>query len=522
MGIFSTALPAAERAKTQAPDLHGLSFYEEHPKGQIELEEFERLAVNRLFVLKGIEELRASNASEDQLRKRTEELLKKHLGITMARPAGSAASAVAEAVAEARRTDLISHYILRVVYCRTEDLRRWLLEQETALFRRRFARLDAIAKASFLAVHGMPYETVDRGSFDRLREDLRAVADKVAVVSASPVGEGGVKKVRLTAEQEAIERGAHGDFYKVPFTVVPELVRSRSALVRGGWAYVHVSSVSGVVAQHFRAQLSRALAVMGSKWVLSARAREADRLAPIVEGLSQRYLGVQYDSREARAGGGVRAKDVAALAQRAFPLCMASAYQHAHREHHLKHNGRLQLSLFLKGAGMPLEECVAFFRAEFAAKAPGDKFDKTYAYNLRHSYGKEGKRADYKPWNCLKIISMVPGHGECHGCPYRTHDEASLRAALGRLNVNATKIEEAVQKAKDGHYQIACGKHFEGVHGVDVGGIRHPNEFFDQAWALDHPDEADDPPANAAAPSTPAAAVPPQAIAAGGAVTPQT
>lgn len=45
-----------------------------------------------------------------------------------------------------------------------------------------------------------------------------------------------------------------------------------------------------------------------------------------------------------------------------------------------------------------------FWRAEFAPKTSGDAFDKNYAYNVRYNYAKEGKRTDYTPYSCLKII----------------------------------------------------------------------------------------------------------------------
>lgn len=61
-----------------------------------------------------------------------------------------------------------------------------------------------------------------------------------------------------------------------------------------------------------------------------------------------------------------------------------------------------------QGIGLPLEEAMRFWRTEFAPRVPGDKFDKEYAYNVRHSYGKEGKKANYTPWGCLKIVQMTP------------------------------------------------------------------------------------------------------------------
>jgi len=56
-------------------------------------------------------------------------------------------------------------------------------------------------------------------------------------------------------------------------------------------------------------------------------------------------------------------------------------------QHHLKHFGRLQLGLYLKGVGLTMDEANKFWKDEFTKKMDGDKFEKNYAYNIRHMYG---------------------------------------------------------------------------------------------------------------------------------------
>lgn len=165
----------------------------------------------------------------------------------------------------------------------------------------------------------------------------------------------------------------------------------------------------------------------------------------------------------------------------------------------------------------------------------------------------------------VQLVGTVPGVGEHHGCPFKTFDEANLRAALSRMKVSSrycvhlwavalppalvatsafllvallvprpplallvlplslvtstcfsapsrlsppssslpspetrrflcpfppchltfpgspppppSFADDAVRKAKGGHYQLACGAAFEGSHGCACDeGIQHPNQ----------------------------------------------
>ena len=65
---------------------------------------------------------------------------------------------------------------------------------------------------------------------------------------------------------------------------------------------------------------------------------------------------------------------VCKLSLKAFPMCMRHLHESLKQRHHLRHYGRLQYMLFLKGIGLPLEESLRFWRGEFArGTTPPDK-----------------------------------------------------------------------------------------------------------------------------------------------------
>jgi DNA primase large subunit len=188
--------------------------------------------------------------------------------------------------------------------------------------------------------------------------------------------------------------------------------------------------------------------------------------------------------------GALTAANVDDMASRSMPLCMRQLHRGLQRDHKLKHQGRLQYGLFLKGAGMTLEEHTLFFQREFTRIMSSEQFNKQYAYSIRHTHGKEGKRASYTPYNCVKIIMGNPPQGgaEHHGCPYRHYDDASLGALLGQLKIGSAFDRDAIMSHKrDGNFQLACARHFEAAHPgaaslggtVNLDGVgNHPNAWF--------------------------------------------
>ncbi|CAI0627365.1 unnamed protein product [Linum tenue] len=343
-----------------------LPLYRTTPSLEVRLDDFELYAIDRLRVLTGISDGLSRG-------KRSEEMEK--LVTAMAwifRPVAELwkANMRHPQASELMSKDIISHFVLRLVYCRTEDLRKWFLSMETALFRYRFRLQSAEAQRAALAEFQLPYKAVTAAEFEAIKDKLTLVA----------------RSINQTLP------AADSIFYKVPFQEVPELVAGRRVFLSDGYAYVAMIQVVSLVATQFRSLLSKALTLTNRKWMSTIREQEKDRLTPIVEALSTSYVGPDYSV--GREFGEVSLKDIDNVAKNSFPLCMRHLFDKLREDHHLKHWGRMQLGLFLKGVGLKLDDAVAFWKAEFSQK-------------------------DYTPYSCQKIISLTPSVGDHHGCPYR-------------------------------------------------------------------------------------------------------
>ncbi|XP_041450579.1 DNA primase large subunit [Drosophila obscura] len=128
-----------------------------------------------------------------------------------------------------------------------------------------------------------------------------------------------------------------------------------------------------------------------------------------------------------------------------MPLCMRMCHEHIRAQHHVKHGGRMQYGPFLKGIGVTLEDSIRFWREEFTKKMDADKFMRSYEYNIHHNYGKKGSMVNYTPYSCSKIIKEMAAPGDCHGCPYKSVDPATLKTKLASYGLSPSHIEEESQ-----------------------------------------------------------------------------
>lgn len=126
-----------------------------------------------------------------------------------------------------------------------------------------------------------------------------------------------------------------------------------------------------------------------------------------------------------------------------------------------------------------------FWREEFTRIMDMDKFERSYSYNIRYNYGKEGSQRNWAPFSCLKIISLPGGVSDVCGCPFKNNDSTSLKSKLATYGISTVHQQEITSLAAKGHYQLACGKYFDAVHDIKLeDGISHPNQFFDKSQSV--------------------------------------
>lgn len=291
-----------------------------------------------------------------------------------------------------------------------------------------------------------------------------------------PISDEQKEEIRQELQCSVMQNIDEIDFYKVSFLTVLDLVRQRKCFLKGGFAYVSSMDFSSIIGNHHMKFIEQGLM---AHLKLLPEFENDDRIVNIIKNLHTSYIGKDYTiSKDAD----VPIESLNQLSLKSYPPCMRMCHDSLRSTHHLKHFGRLQYGLFLKGIGVTLEDSLRFWREEFSKTMEPDKFDKTYAYSVRYNYGKEGSRTNWSPWSCMKVINQAVSAQDVCGCPFKLWDPIEMRKRLVDYGLNAVSVQDVISYASKGHFQIACGRYFELTHNVKLEeGINHPNGFFENS-----------------------------------------
>lgn len=311
---------------------HRMNFYTIPPTGDIALEQFEEWGIARLKVLAELEACQFRNKSPQETEEYMRPLLAKHL------PLSSNSSRSSEVGLE-RKRDHYSHWTLRLAFSSTADLRQRFSRLEAQLFKLRLNQDDTRERKAFIDSLPMQWEIVSEEEKSTWIDELRAAT-------------GFLKK----DDEES--------WFKVDWEKVPELVERRQVLLKKGQAFVHVREQQGMVVNEFSRSLEAGLELAAR---FLPRMDEDNRLSPILHHLSQSFVAPDAGYAESSSIGDITVPTAASIdgLSAHFPLCMQNLHRELKKNSHLKHYSRLQYTLFLKGIGLSLQECIAFWRKSF-------------------------------------------------------------------------------------------------------------------------------------------------------------
>lgn len=479
------------------PDI--ISFYKLPPTNEITLDQFERYAIDRLKLIIEIQNLQSQGTSYIDLMKQMKERIK------VLMPLHELNQVPAEVALEERRKDHYSHFILRLAFCRNEELRKKFVNAETFLFKLRFSELKSLAKKQFIKKLDFPWEEVNEEEKETFKMQLITTYynDVVFGVKQGTLGFDGLRN-KIIDGTEVWKILQNEKFNKLTWESVPDLVGQRKIFINKGYAYVPEFLQMNLLANEFSKFLEQELI---NTMRLLPGLDEDDRLLPILENLSKGYISNEYEVDYEDNDSEINASNVKHF-ERFFPACATRLMIGLEDKHHLRHEGRLQLTMFLKGIGLGPVEALKFWQFQFTTGVGSmsiETFNKDYKYNFRHSYGLEGGRINYKPFSCSQIMSKPkPSKNEYHGCPYRDLGNDNLSQLLRKMGLkDDSNLQRVLELSEKGEFNGACTKVFEVLnddiikenmkrgHPITENAIMHPNEYFNRAIVYDKRLKAD-------------------------------
>lgn len=161
-------------------------------------------------------------------------VLKKYLNLSS--NSSATGGVVSQQLKNERQKDHYSHFILRLAFSATEELRHRFVRAETMLFKFRFQKDDSKERRAFIESLNLNWESVSEEERSELAEQL---------VTSTP----GLRR----AEDEA--------WFKVDWEKVPELIERRAVFIRKGKAYVPQREQLSMIIADFTARLEKAMEV---------------------------------------------------------------------------------------------------------------------------------------------------------------------------------------------------------------------------------------------------------------------
>ncbi|XP_012287391.1 probable DNA primase large subunit [Orussus abietinus] len=363
--------------------------------------------------------------------------------------------------------DSVGHFTLRLLVVNSIDLWSYWIGRETLLFKH---RLQCISPRHLHRLLSNILKHVNE------RERKTNLVD----ISLSQVSTFFLQREifkHIVANDHPLKCEA---FYcKLRFEVVPDLIRCRAIILKGGYGFIFCSQWKQVLCSLFETRLhqeqSRVIGLnLADKIsrhphmsVLNQRLRNL--ILKVVPNLSK--ITINNIDNEANK----------------FPPCMRHLHKTLRDRHRLSHYARLYYSLFLKECGMNLDHAIAYWKQEYSkphactstCEHNWQSGERKFLYSIRHIYGLEGSRRNYKSPTCEYLCKETVGPRYEGGCPFRCFEATALKKILSEM-INGKSLEEFLKTAPVQNPEAACSLFLKLAKGRsdDRTAITNPIQYY--------------------------------------------
>lgn len=374
------------------------------------------------------------------------------------------------------------HILLRVAVATDPRLSAWLVEFEGDLFDYRFRKASfseiiTVIRYFFGKNNVMPLKVLEETLDMQIRK-------KYSLVEVGEFSKYVKKRIRTRDGRTVIKRERQAitipkglrKHIGVHFIKVPTIVGKRQVLLLKGWAIAPIFVFRGSIKRAFEDTLKTKLEG------IQEQIKSDKSLRPIIRELRD-YIKLNEKDFIKRFETEISPKGRLFQRLNLFPECMNQLISILTEKGHLGHGERLQLGLFLKKLGMPMEDQKRFWyqKAVDNIGLTFEEFDSKVGYTIDHLYGKAGGGTDYEAPKCETIItSYYCAFAQKGADEVMKRIQKEFEAKDKPTNFNQI-LDDLMAHLMNNEPRNACAKLFELRYGKRAKRIRHPISYTSYA-----------------------------------------
>ncbi|XP_076622344.1 DNA primase large subunit [Colletes latitarsis] len=342
--------------------------------------------------------------------------------------------------------DKIGHFSLRLLASVSHDLWNYWIVRETLLFQNRLHHI--LPRQLYRLLKRIVCQL-------RLLADTKKLINRTLIDICIFLSNQFVFKHIVSKDHKENCRRFHT---KVRYELVPDLIRERKLDLNAGYAIVHCSKWKEILSSLFSTYMTIELISMKSK---------AKHTINHDVRFDYLYQKIYYQIFRKNCGHGRVTVDNIDIESKNFPPCMQHLHIELRNTHRLSHYARLHYSLFLKESGMVLQDAISYWKEEYSKPHSCSSLcshhwqsnERKFVYSIRHLYGLEGSRKNYKSPNCEVMCTNFSSPVYEGGCPFKNFDKNILKKLLSS-SLPDDQVTKLLNMSPQ-NPQITCAEYFK-------------------------------------------------------------